>query len=265
VNNNHVNSSNPSMDGGVLFHLLSGEARGNEIAVNRIGLMMNAKTAQGRENVNIEGNKITVFGPATSGGTSEPAYALAIPSLQPGSLSILDNYFEGSVMVGAEPFSSLGLKSDTNVVTSNVMKVYNALKMDSGVFPYAVSQKAKAATTTPATIIDQPVVVGLILHAWLLDPHRDRPVVQFADNRVVRGWVAIAQSTGGAFWTPDNLENQAHRALVLNLSGNVFDYWARVVGRDVILVSNHSQMPIQYRVGRELQQAANVPSPQPIQ
>lgn len=264
VRENQLYSANPQMDGGVVFHLLSGEATGNEIAVHRVGLMMHAKAGQSRENIRIAGNRLTVFGPASSGGKSEPAYALALPTLRPCNLSILDNLFEGSVMIGAEPFASLGLKADTAVFTSSIAKFYNAVKMDSGSYSYAVASQAKLGQAIAPTFVDPAIVSGLVLQLWIQDPHRERPVVQFADNRVARGWVAIAQSTGGAFWTQATLENQTQQALVLNLSGNVFDYWARVVGRELIIANNHSQMAIQYRSGLPPQIVANLPAPQPF-
>lgn len=264
VSDNHLYSTNPSIDGGAIIHMLSGEARGNEIAVNRIGLMLNAMAGQTGEHVSIQRNKLTVFGPATSGGTTEPAYALAIPTLRPGNVSISDNYLEGSVMVGAEPFSSLGLKTSEKLRTTNVITHYNALNFDSAKYADSISQAAQPERATWPTIIDDAVVEGQVPQDILPDPHGSRPVVQFADNRVLHGWVAIAQSTGGVFWTAENLKKRASEALVLNLSGNVFDYWARVVGHDLIISGNHSQTPIEYRVGHRVGLVANIPDPQPF-
>jgi hypothetical protein len=86
-------------------------------------------------------------------------------------------------------------------------------------------------------------------------------VIQFADNRVVRGFVALARSTGGAFWTKEDLQRAAATAPIVQVTGNVLDYWARVVGRDVILTGNHSQTPIEFRAGNRVQHVANLPDP----
>jgi hypothetical protein len=91
--------------------------------------------------------------------------------------------------------------------------------------------------------------------------HKDRTVIQFSDNRVVRGFVAFARSTGGAFWTKDALLRESATAPVIQVTGNVLDYWARVVGLDVILVANHSQTPIQFRAASRIERAANMPVP----
>ena len=140
---------------------------------------------------------------------------------------------------------------------------YNALKMDSAVFPYLLTEKTQPAKTLPTKVDNNVVtgIIGVVVNLWSLDPHANRPVVQFADNRVVRGWTAIAQSTLGAFWTSATLRSQAAQALVLTLSGNVFDYWARITGHDLVVTGNHSQSAIQYRVGRTFQQSANIPAP----
>ena len=57
------------------------------------------------------------------------------------------------------------------------------------------------------------------------------------------------------------LKKHASRAMVLTLTSNTFDYWARVAGYDLILTGNHSQSAIQYRVGNKLEQIANIPPP----
>lgn len=264
VNGNTIYSDNPDIESGVLFHLLSGEARENNILVRRIGLMMNAKAGQASQDVRIEGNTLKVIGPQSSGGASEIAYALSIPTLKPGNLTILDNYFEGSVMVGAEPFASLGLKGKTDVATYPGVIYYNALKYDSGGYQSVTYNKSQPKTEKPTPVKDN-VVIGLIavtaFDFWDNDPNDTRPVVQFADNRVVRGWVAIAQSTAGAFWTAAAIKRHASKSMVLTLTSNTFDYWARVTGYDLILTGNHSQFAIQYRVGRTLEHIANIPPP----
>jgi hypothetical protein len=197
-------------------------------------------------------------------GIPEIAYALSIPTLKPGNLSILDNYFEGSVMVGSEPFASLGLKKSTDVGSYIGIAYYHALKYDSAGYSKVLTEKRKAKKVMP-TVVNENVVMGLVdmvlFNFWDNDPHKSRPVVQFADNRVVRGWVAISQSTAGAFWTAAALKKQASKSLVLTLSSNTFDYWARVTGYDLILTGNHSQSSIQYRVGNVLEHVANIPQP----
>jgi len=264
VNGNTLYSDNADIESGVLFHLLSGEARENNILVQRVGLMMNAKAGQASQDVRIEGNTLKVLGPQSSGGASEIAYALSIPTLKPGNLTILDNYFEGSVMVGAEPFASLGLKQKTDVNFFPGIIYYNAMKYDSANYANVTYNKAQPKKENP-TPVKENVVFGLIdlvlQNLWDNDPHDTRPVVQFADNRVVRGWVAIAQSTAGAFWTKAALKQKASTSMVLTLTSNTFDYWARVTGYDLILTGNHSQSAIQYRVGNTLEHVANIPSP----
>ena len=131
-------------------------------------------------------------------------------------------------------------------------------------FADVVSNKKKPKKVNP-TEVNENIVIGLVdlvvSNSWEIDPHNNRPVVQFADNRVVRGWVAISQSTAGAFWTAAALKKQASKSLVLTLSSNTFDYWARVTGYDLILTGNHSQSAIQYRVGNVLEHVANIPQP----
>ena len=93
------------------------------------------------------------------------------------------------------------------------------------------------------------------------DPHRDRTVIQFSDNRVVRGFVALARSTGGAFWTKEDLQREAATAPVVQVTGNVLDFWARVVGARC---DPHRQpQPDADRVPRvePHEQVANMPDP----
>ena len=53
----------------------------------------------------------------------------------------------------------------------------------------------------------------------------------------------------------------AARALVANLAGNVLDYGGSVVGTDVIIVGNQSQLALKYRANRE-EAVANLPAAQ---
>ena len=48
---------------------------------------------------------------------------------------------------------------------------------------------------------------------------------------------------------------------MIQVTGNVLDYWARVVGLDVILTGNHSQTPIEFRAASRIEQVANMPAP----
>ncbi len=265
VNGNAIRSDSPETENGIIFHFLSGEARENVVRVQRIGLMMNAKAGQTTQDARIEGNTLKVTGPQSSGGESEIAYALSIPTLKPGNLSILDNYFEGSVMVGAEPFASLGLKGGGNIKPYPGLINYHAMKFDSGAYSNVFNFKAQPPVSG-ATLVKDSVVKGLLdldLSSlfWKSNPHSSRPVVQFGDNRVVRGWVAIAQSTAGAFWSVAGLKKRATQTMVLTLTGNTLDYWARVAGHDLIITGNHSQGAIQYRVGNRLEHVANIPQP----
>ena len=45
------------------------------------------------------------------------------------------------------------------------------------------------------------------------------------------------------------------------MTGNVLDYWARVVGLDVVLTGNHSQTAIEYRSAGRVKHVANLPDP----
>lgn len=265
VVNNNLLSRNDGFHGGVVLQLPSGMIIGNEIQVGRLATMVTAKAGQGRQNLRIEGNRLKVTGPARGDGKRSAAYALAIPTLTPGNYAILDNSMEGSVMVGAEPFASSGLVKKDTLDFGNFIHVYHALAFDASSFFGAISKAAKPAKAASATAIDPKTlnaILGvLVRNRFDLDPHKDRAVIQFADNRVARGYVAIARSTAGALWTKADLEREARAAPIVQVTGNVFDYWARVVGRDVILVGNHSQTAILYRAGNRSEKVANMPEP----
>jgi hypothetical protein len=263
---NNVLSRNDRFDGGAVLQLASGTVTGNEIHVGRIALLVTSKAGQGRQTLRIEGNRLEVTGPARGGGQRSAAYSLAIPTLTPGNYAVLDNHLEGSVMVGAEPFASAGLVLQGALDFGNFAFTYHGLAFDDSSFFRAFSNAAKPAAGAIATNIDpavlNAVVVGVFAAAAFdLDPHDERAVIQFSDNRVVRGYVALARSTGGAFWSAQDLQQQAAAAPVIEVTGNVLDYWAKVVGRDLILVGNHSQAAIQFRAGSRSQQAANIPEP----
>jgi hypothetical protein len=266
---NRLLSDNPSLGGGVVFHFLSGEARGNEIHAARIGLTMLAKAGQSPSEVRVEGNVLRVTGPPAGTGNTPPAYALAIPVLGPGSLAIVDNQFRGSVMVGAEPFASIGLIRGRRLPGARSLTLASAVAFDANSLVFAlanpqVTTGPSAPDPTLVNVVNGLALVNIVRALWDPDPHARRAVVQFSNNRVIRGWAAIARSTGGAFWSLEDLRRNDAEAPLIGMSGNVFDYWARVVGRDVILTGNHSQYPIQYRAGRRVEQAANLPAATPF-
>lgn len=260
---NNLLSRNEQLDGGAVLQLPSGTVTGNEIHVGRIALLVTSKAGQARRKLRIEGNRLEVTGRARGDGRRPAAYSLAIPTLTPGNYAILDNHLEGSVMVGAEPFSSSFLVRKETLDFGNSVSVYHPVAFDDSSYFRAVWNAGTPATEAVATNIDPAVLNvmagGLGRFAFDLDPHHERAVIQFSDNRVVRGYVALARSTAGAFWSAEDLQERAAAAPVVEVTGNVLDYWARVVGHDVILVGNHTQTAIRYRAGRGSEQAANIP------
>lgn len=259
---NNLLSDSSELEGGAVLHLASGVVSGNEIQVGRFGVLVNSKVGQARDSLRVEGNKLRVTGPPKGDGKQAAAYALALPTLTPGNYAILDNAFDGSVMVGAEPFASSGLIEKEKLDIPLIVNYYHALALEDSGFAKSIINKGKPAKDASATMIDSGLLGGLLLghlfELFLQDPHKDRAVVQFSDNRVVRGYVALARSSGGAFWTKETLENNASSAPIIEMNGNILDYWARVVGRDLILVGNHSQSPLFYR-GTKVEQVANIP------
>jgi hypothetical protein len=265
VTDNNVLSRNTGLDGGVVLQLPSGSVTGNEISVGRVALMVTARASQGRRDLRIEGNTLAVTGPPPGGGQRAAAYALAIPTLTAGNYSILDNAMDGSVMIGAEPFASTGLLQLSTIALTNFVFVAHPIAFDGKTFSSAIAAAATPALAISATPLDPKLVEAvarpLTAAPFDVDPHRARTVIQFSDNRVVRGFVALARSTGGAFWTKQDVQREAATAPVVQVTGNVLDYWARVVGLDVILTGNHSQTPIEYRSAGRVKHVANLPDP----
>jgi hypothetical protein len=261
---NNLLSQSADFDGGVVLQMPSGTVTGNEVQAGRVALMVTAKIGQGRHDLRVEGNRLAVTGPARGDGKQAAAYALAIPTLMAGSYSILDNVMDGSVMVGAEPFAASGLVRPDILVLPNLGFFAHGLALDGKAFASANARAARPAAEAIATPISPNLIGALtafVVDLFDTDPHRSRAVIQFADNRVLRGYVALARSTGGTFWTKADLQKQAATAPVVQVTGNVLDYWARVVARDAILTGNHSQTPIQYRASNRLEQVANIPAP----
>lgn len=265
VTDNNVLSKNAALDGGVVLQVPSGSVTGNEIEVGRVAVMITAKAGQGRRDLRVEGNRLNVTGPAPGAGLRAASYALAIPTMTAGNYSILDNAMNGSVMVGAEPFASAGLVKAGTLEFGSFIHSAHVLAFDGKSFSSAISVAATPATAISATELDPKFVTAVIAIPLLTffnpDPHQNRTVIQFSDNRVVRGYVALARSTGGAFWTKADLQRESATSPVIQVTGNVLDYWARVVGLDVILTGNHSQTPIEFRAANRIEQVANMPAP----
>jgi hypothetical protein len=77
-------------------------------------------------------------------------------------------------------------------------------------------------------------------------------------------WPAIAQTVASGYWALASFESRFDRSLIANLSNNIFDYGAGVIGYDLIIVGNHSQVHIKYRSARPIESVANMPVPQPL-
>ena len=266
VTDNNLLSKNTALDSGVVLQVPSGSVTGNEVEVGHVAVMITAKASQGRRDLAVEGNRLTATGAQSGGGLRPASYALAIPTMTAGNYSILDNAMDGSVMIGAEPFASTGLAKAATLQFGSFIGLSHTLAFDGKSYSSAISFAATPAKAIAATTID-PKLVGAVAGAVAAaepfneDPHKDRTVIQFSDNRVVRGFVALARSTGGAFWTKDDLVREGATSPVIQVTGNVLDYWARVVGLDVIIVGNHSQTAIQYRAGSRIERTANMPAP----
>ena len=265
VTDNNLLSKNTALDSGVVLQVPSGSVTGNEVEVGHVAVMITAKASQGRRDLAVEGNRLTATGAQSGGGLRPASYALAIPTMTAGNYSILDNAMDGSVMIGAEPFASTGLAKAATLQFGSFIGLSHTLAFDAKSYSSAISFAAMPAKAIAATTID-PKLVGAVSTAVAAapfneDPHKDRTVIQFSDNRVVRGFVALARSTGGAFWTKADLVREGATSPVIQVTGNVLDYWARVVGLDVIIVGNQSQTAIQYRAGSRIERAANMPAP----
>jgi Family of unknown function (DUF6519) len=265
VTDNNLLSKNSALDSGVVLQVPSGSVTGNEIEVGHVAMMITAKASQGRRDLTVEGNRLTATGAQSGGGLRPASYALAIPTMTAGNYSILDNTMDGSVMIGAEPFASTGLAKAETLQFGSFIGLSHTLAFDAKSYSSAIAFAAMPAKAIAATTIDPKLVAAVAgtvaAEPFNEDPHKDRTVIQFSANRVVRGFVALARSTGGAFWTKDDLVREGATSPVIQVTGNVFDYWARVVGRDVIIVGNHSQTAIQYRAGSRIEQVANMPAP----
>ena len=258
VVHNRIYSSNTQRPGGVLFHLISGEVRDNEVSVPGTALLMNGKlgVSAAYRGVDIVGNSLSATGIA---GDKKAVYALAIPALSAGNISVANNQFKGSVMIGGDPISAQGFNKKEKFEVLDKVISYNTIKYDMPNYTMAIVSKAFPVEAGTFGQITPPVIV---MAAWLMDPHADRPVVQFSNNRVIQGWVGIFQSLAGAHWSQSQLKKQRHKALVANLTGNVMDYGGSVVGCDVIIVGNQSQLALKYRAGREHETVANIPEAQ---
>jgi len=255
---NRIYGNNSLRPGGIVFHVASGEVRDNEVSVPAIALLLSGKAGlpDAYKGVEIVGNSLTASGIP---GKKNTIYALAIPSLSPGNLSITNNQFKGSVMVGGDPISAQGFTTKDKFKVADEVIFYNFIKYDMPT--YAISAVAKAF---PYIIGDfgkfKPPIT--VIPIWVSDPHANRPVVQFSNNRLIQGWLGIFQAISGAYWSKDLLKKLDHKALVANLAANVMDYGGSVVGRDVIIVGNQSQLALKYRVGRRAETVANIPAAQ---
>jgi hypothetical protein len=261
VTHNNIYSNNyHQADAGIVFHFLSGEVRDNEIVVPRIALLMNGKAGKpgtARRNAEIVGNSLRVTGvPQAAPGTTTPVYSLSIPFLNPGHLAVTGNLFDGSVKIGSDPISSMGFRKKDRLVFSKESIIYNPVKLDPSDFSFAIN----ANLFTSDVHKEADLSAFPIYELFLSDPHKDRPVIQFADNRVVRGWLGISHTTAGAYLSKSALQKKS--AVVINLSHNVIDLWAKVSGKDLVIVGNHSQLAIKYREGTHMKEAANIPDPQ---
>jgi hypothetical protein len=200
VIHNRVYSKNQQIRGGIVFHMLSGEVRDNEVEVSRIALLITGKASKLNLDTRIFGNSLKAVGTPSRGGRETPNYALAITSLNPGHLSIIANYFEGSVMVGADPISLLGLHRATKIDATKVLIHNNALKYDYSAYSKAIFSIYKPPNYAGMVPVDPKIIWPVLkinrvfLPDFLTDPNRNRSIVYFTNNRVVHGWSAIAQT-----------------------------------------------------------------------
>ncbi len=241
---NRIYSNNTRQPGGILFHVVSGEVRDNEVSVPGTALLLNGKLglSAAYRGVEILGNSLNATGVP---GDKKAVYALAIPSLSAGNIAITNNQFRGSVMVGGDPIAAQGFgKKEKYEVLDKVIH-YNVVKYDMTTYTMAAVNKAFPVL---AGTFGQFTLPSIVIPVWLLDPHADRPVVQFSNNRIIQGWLGIFQALSGAYWSQSLLKKQGNKALVANLNGNVIDYGGSIVGYDIIMVGNQSQLALKYRV-----------------
>jgi hypothetical protein len=221
--------------------------------------LVNAKVGQSGDNVRIAGNSLKVLGVSGTGGKKNPVYALKITNLKPGHLAITDNYFEGSVWVGADPLStsvfSVLLRKIKAEPEDPTAFIYHSMAYEFGSILDVIAARAQPTETIASMQIDPTEFLELY-------PHWYRPVVHFTNNRVVRGWTAIAPTTASFDWPKEKLKHQT--IAIVHLSNNIFDYSAGVVGYDLIMAGNHSQRAIKYRFGNEDETIANIPPPQAL-
>lgn len=267
VVHNRIYSDNQHITSGIVFHQLSGEVRENDVEVSQIGLLMAAKVGHTGENVTISGNSLKVVGVPTRGGKTLSVFSLAISSLNPGYLSIITNHFEGDVAIGVDPVSGLGLHRAAARKANNVFVKYEKTKHDDSTLKKAFDSIAHPLEyEKPVTEINLGILWEYVRPPfWLPDPHRNRPIILFTNNRIVRGWLGIAQTTAFVYRAKATLG----KSLVVNVSNNIFDYGAGIIGHELIVVGNHSQAPIKYQSGppdvrTSFEQAANIPAPQPF-
>jgi hypothetical protein len=176
--------------------------------------------------------------------------------LSPGNLAINDNLFKGSVMIGGDPLSAQGFSKPEVFVFPGVLTFYNAMKLDMGT--YAAATLVKAFPSKLGNLGAIPP--GIVPQIWQTDPHANRPVVHFCQNRVIQGWVGVFQGLSGAYWSAALLKSQASQALIANFAHNVLDYGGSAVGYELVVVGNYSQAALKYRVGGRVEAVANIPA-----
>jgi len=256
VVHNHVYGLNSQRPGGVLFHTLSGEIRDNDIVVPGNALLLNGKLslASGYQGAEIVGNTLSPLGVA---GSKTMVYALAIPNLSPGNLFVTDNLFKGSVMIGGDPIAAQGISDLQIKKVPPVLTYYHSIKYDMATYAVAVTYKA-----FPAKAINQvPFLPPLIIFPiWQTDPHANRAVIQFCQNRVIQGWVGIFETLSGVYWSKEILKREGGKALIANVAGNVMDYGGSVVGHELIITGNYSQAALKFRTGGRVETVANIPA-----
>ena len=266
LTDNNLLSKNTALDSGVVLQVPSGSVTGNEIEVGHVAVMITAKASQGRRDLAVESNRLTATGAQSGGGAA------------PGIVRARDPDDDGGQLL--DPRQRHGRLGDDR---------RRAVRVDRPGQGGDAAVRQLHRPVAHAGVRRQELLVGDRVRrdaregdrrdddrsqargrggghgrgggAVQRDPHKDRTVIQFSDNRVVRGFVALARSTGGAFWTKDDLVREGTTSPVIQVTGNVLDYWARVVGLDVIIVGNHSQTAIQFRAGSRIEHAANMPAP----
>ncbi len=253
---NRLYGKNTERPGGVLFGAVSGEVRDNDVVVPGNAVLLNGKLglASGYQGAQVVGNSLVAVGVP---GSKTAVYALAIPSLSPGNLTINGNIFKGSVMIGGDPLTAQGFSNNNVFTSAGKFTLYNAMKLEPAT--YAVSSLIKLFPTKSGNFgVFKPP--GIIFQIWQTDPHANRPVVHFCQNRVIQGWVGIFQALSGAYWTAATLKSQSAQALIANVGNNVIDYGGSAVGSELIVSGNYSQAALKYRVGNRVQAVANIPA-----